>query len=347
MDIACLMLGRLCAPCSRLSLRLKKGIFMALFASRSLASALALALAAACGAEPPAVTLDDSVAALVEQEIPAPGFADFLVVDGDAVWVTNRGRLEKWSQAGKLAEVAMPRPCGTMAIAAGAVWGAECTGKQVYRIALEAGALETMIATGLADPSGETNVVAGAGSVWVASDPAGKIARIDPATNAVIAEVTVAPATAFLAFGFDALWAVSSAGQLLQKIDPATNAVVGTVPLGKQPGFLAAGEGAVWVQEQGDGTVAKVNPDTLALEGRTKVGDNLKYGDIDTGGGAVWLRTTDDQTMVVIDPETLAIRARLGKPSGSGAVRYTDKGVWTSAHDNETISWWALPGKAP
>ncbi|MFL0670379.1 MAG: YncE family protein [Erythrobacter sp.] len=305
-------------------------------AFRSAAATLALAVMAGCAAE----AADGEPAMMQEQEIPAPGFADFLVVDGEAVWVTNRGRVEKWAVGGKLAEVAMPRPCGTMALAAGALWVAECTQKQVYRIALASGAVETMIATGLADPRGETNVVAGAGSVWVASDPAGKVSRIDPATNAVIAEIAVAPGTAFLAFGFDAVWAVSSAGQLLQKIDPATNAVVGTAPLGQQPGFLAAGEGAVWVQEQGDGTVAKVNPQSLKLEGRTKVGDNLKYGDIDTGGGAVWLRTTDDQTMVVIDPASLAIRARLGKPSGSGAVRYTPKGVWTSAHDNETISWW-------
>ncbi len=311
-------------------------------------SALALAAMAGCaatqpptGPTPPARVSKSTM--MTEQEIPAPGFADFLVVDGDAVWVTNRGRVEKWAVSGKLAEVAMPRPCGTMAIAAGALWVAECTQKQVYRIALASGAIETRIATGLADPRGETNVIAGAGSIWVASDPAGKVARIDPATNAVVAEIAVAPGTAFLAFGFGAVWAVSSAGQVLQKIDPATNAVVGTAPLGQQPGFLAAGEGAVWVQEQGDGTVAKVNPQTLALEGRTKVGANLKYGDIDTGGGAVWLRTTDGQTMVVIDPATLAIRARLGKPAGSGAVRYTAKGVWTSAHDNQTISWWTAP----
>ncbi|MFN4038513.1 MAG: YncE family protein [Erythrobacter sp.] len=309
-------------------------------ALRTTATTLALALMAGCAAEQPAGAADGDSAMMTEQEIPAPGFADFLVVDGEAVWVTNRGRLEKWSVTGKLAEVTMPRPCGTMAIVAGAVWGAECTGKQVYRVALGTGALETMIPTGLADPRGETNVVAGAGSIWVASDPAGKVSRIDPATNTVIAEIKAAPETAFLAFGFDALWAVSSAGQVLQKVDPATNSVVGTAPLGKQPGFLAAGEGAVWVQEQGDGTVAKVDPVSLEVLGRTKVGDNLKYGDIDTGGGAVWLRTTDDQTMVVIDPATLSIRARLGKPSGSGAVRYTPKGVWTSAHDKETISWW-------
>jgi hypothetical protein len=73
------------------------------------------------------------------------------------------------------------------------------------------------------------------------------------------------------------------------------------------------------------------------------VGDNLKWGDIDTGGGAVWLRTTDDQTLVVIDPASLAIRARLGAAVGSGALRWTPKGVWTSAHDNQTLSWWSVP----
>ena len=79
------------------------------------------------------------------------------------------------------------------------------------------------------------------------------------------------------------------------------------------------------------------------IAGRTKVGDNLKWGDIDTGGGAVWLRSTDDQTMVVIDPASLAIRARMGPAVGSGALRYTEKGVWTSAHDNQTLSWWSAP----
>lgn len=316
-------------------------------ALRTAGSALALALLTGCAGEPPATAADDPAAALIEREIPAPGFADFLAVDGDSVWVTNRGRVEKWAVGGKLAEFAMPRPCGTMAIAEGSLWVANCTGANVYRIDLAKAELQAIVATGLADPRGETNVVHGAGAVWVASDPAGKVARIDPATNAVIAEIAVAPETAFLAFGFDALWAVSSKQQVLQRIDPETNAVTGTAPLGKQPGFLAAGEGAVWVQEQGDGTVARVDPASLEVTGRTKVGANLLYGDIDTGGGAVWLRTTDEQTMVVIDPASLAIRARLGKAAGSGAVRYTPQGVWTSAHDNQTISWWTGPSATP
>lgn len=309
------------------------------------AFAAALALAAASCAEPgdPPPPATGPAPDLVENAQKVPGFADFLAVDGDAVWVTNKGRVEKWSPTGKLAATDVPRPCGTMAIAEGSLWVANCDGGEVWRINLATAAVEAKIATGLANPKGETNVVAGAGSVWVASDPKGAVARIDPAANAVAATIPVAAETWYLAYGFDAIWAVSSEGKVLQRIDPATNAVTGTAALGDTPGFLVAGEGAVWVQEQGDGTVARVDPASLAIAGRVKVGDNLKWGDIDTGAGAVWLRTTDDQTMVVIDAASLAIRARMGDAVGSGALRWTPKGVWTSAHDNETLSWWSAP----
>ncbi|WP_294255827.1 YncE family protein [uncultured Sphingomonas sp.] len=277
-----------------------------------------------------------------EQVLTVPGFADFLAVDGDSVWATNKGRVERWSRGGKLAEVAMTHPCGAMAIAAGSLWVADCKEGTLNRIDLKTAKLLAAIPTGIANPAGELNVVAGAGSIWVASDNAGKIARVDPADNRVVASIAVDPGTHYLAFGFDAVWAVSSGQQSLQRIDPATNQVTGRTRLGKQPGFLAAGEGAVWVQEQGDGTLARVDPATVEVSGRVKVGADLLYGDIDTGGGMVWLRTTADQTFVTIDPKTLAILGRLGKPSGSGALRFAGSGVWTSAHDVHTLSWWSL-----
>ncbi len=281
---------------------------------------------------------------LKERMIEVPDFADFLAVDGDTVWATNRGRVEQWSTEGMLASVEIPRPCGTMAIFADSLWVANCEDANLYRINLETGEVEAMIATGIANPKGETNVVAGAGSIWVPSDAAGKVSRIDPETNEVVATVDVAPQTFFLAYGLDALWAVSSDERSIQRIDPLTNKVTGETELGKQPGFLAAGEGSVWVQEQGDGTVARIDPDTVTVTGRTKVGDSLLYGDIDTGGGIVWLRTTDDQTFVAIDAATLEILARPGAAAGSGAIRYTPDGIWTSAHDVHSISWWSSAG---
>lgn len=280
--------------------------------------------------------------ASAQEVIQVPGFADFLAVDGKTVWATNKGRVEQWSRKGKLAEVAMAHPCGAMAIAAGSLWVADCDEKAVKRIDVKTAKLLATILTGIAS-TGELNVVAGDGSVWVASDnEKGLVARIDPKTSAVVASVTVDPGTWYLTWGFGSIWAVSATKQSLQRIDPASNTVVATIPLGKEPGFLAAGEGGVWVQEQGDGTLARIDPATNTIAARIRVGDNLKWGDVDTGGGKVWLRTTDDQVFAVIDPTTNTVIARHGKPGGSGALRWTPKGVWTSAHDEHTLSWWPM-----
>jgi DNA-binding beta-propeller fold protein YncE len=277
-----------------------------------------------------------------EQVMQVPGHADFIAVDGTAIWVTNAGRVERWSRDGKSAEVAMSHPCGAMAILAGSLWVADCKDRTLNRIDLKTAKRVAAIPTGIGSPNGELNVVAGAGSIWVTSDVKGVIARVDPASNLVVASVQVAPLTTYMAFGFGSLWAVSLPSQVIQKIDPVTNTVVKKTDLGREPGFLAAGEGGVWVQEQGDGTVARIDPATGEVSGRVKVDDTLKYGDIDTGGGRVWLRTTDKQTIVVIDARTMTILARMGKDVGSGALRYTPAGVWTTAHDHQTLSWWDL-----
>lgn len=275
-----------------------------------------------------------------EHVIPVPGFADFIVIDGATVWVTNSGRVENWSRKGKRADVALTHPCGAMTILGDSVWVADCDDGTLNRIDRRTAKRVAVIATGIANPKGELNVVAGAGSVWVASDTKGLISRVDPDSNRVVATVQVDPDTYYLAFGFGSLWAVSATHQVIQKIDPLTNTVVKTTGLGQQPGFLVAGEGAVWVQEQGDGTVARIDPATGDVAARVKVGETLKYGDIDAGGGKVWLRTTADQTFAVIDPETMTVQSRVGKESGSGALRYTATGLWTTAHDRHTLSWW-------
>jgi DNA-binding beta-propeller fold protein YncE len=289
-----------------------------------------------------AVPLAAHAVAPAEQVIQVPGSADFIAVDGDTVWLTNQGRVEHWSRTrGKLAEVAVARPCGAMVIAARSLWVINCADGTLNRIDLRTAAVVARIPTGVAKlTKSEHQLAVGAGSIWVASDAKGVISRIDPATNGVVATVAVDPETSYLVYGFGALWAVCLPQQTIQRIDPATNAVTKRTMLGKAPGFLAAGVGAVWVQEQGDGTLARIDPRSGEVTGRVSVGANLKYGDIDTGGGKVWLRTTDDQTFAVIDPKTMTVRARVGKAEGSGALRYSRGGVWTSAHDVHTVTWW-------
>ncbi|WP_342628588.1 YncE family protein [Nguyenibacter vanlangensis] len=270
-----------------------------------------------------------------------PGFADFIAVEDATVWLTNRGRVEHWSRNGKLAEVPMHHPCGAMAVGFGSLWVADCADGTLNRIDLKTAKISTVVKTGIANPKGETNVVIGDGSIWIASDRSGTITRVDPANNSISAIIPVDADSFYLSFGLGSLWATTPTLQELEKIDPRTNRLALRTPLGADPGFLVAGEGAVWVQEQGDGTVARIAPDTGRVTGRVKVSETLKYGDIDAGGGRIWLRTTDGQTYVVIDPETLEILARTGKQTGSGALRYTNAGVWTTSHDIHTLSWWS------
>lgn len=299
----------------------------------------AMILALATAVAPIAANAQDS------QVIVVPGFADFLAVDGKTVWATNKGRVEQWSSSGKLAEVAIDHPCGAMAIYRHSLWVADCKNGTLVRIDTRTAKITTTIATGIANPKGELNVVAGAGSIWVASDAKGVLARIDPGTNQVIASIPVDADTFYLAFGYGSVWAVSGPQQVLQRVDARTNTVVKRTPLGQQPGFLATGANGVWVQEQGDGTLARIDRHSGDVSGRVKVGANLNWGDIDTGGGKVWLRTTDDQEFAVIDARTLAVRARVGKAVGSGALRYTHGGVWTTAHDQHTLTLWPNPKK--
>ena len=58
----------------------------------------------------------------------------FLAVNGKSVWTTNDGRVERWSRKGKLAEVAMSKPCGAMAILDGSLWVADCKENALVRI---------------------------------------------------------------------------------------------------------------------------------------------------------------------------------------------------------------------
>src|SRR6185295_5182295 len=59
---------------------------------------------------PPTTQIADRALATLK----IPGSADFLAADGDDVWITNRGRMEKLQrdQPAPVASVEVPRPCG-------------------------------------------------------------------------------------------------------------------------------------------------------------------------------------------------------------------------------------------
>jgi YVTN family beta-propeller protein len=276
-----------------------------------------------------------------------PGFPDFLIADGAGVWVTNIGRLEKLVLGSDtpVATVTMPSPCGAGVSAFGSLWVASCSNKSLYRIDKTTFAITSIINTGLADPSGELSVAAGAGSVWLLTKSSGILTRIDPATNSVVSEIAVEPKSYAAAFGFGAVW-ISNTGDgfsdvgSVQRIDPATNQVVATIPVGKTPHFIAAGEGGVWVINQGDGTVTRIDPATNAVVANIHIRAFGSGGDITTGAGRVWVRASN-AFLFEIDPVMNTVANTYIPPQGSGAVRVADGDiVWASSHDANTV--WAF-----
>ncbi len=188
------------------------------------------------------------------------------------------------------------------------------------------------IATGVADPSGELSIAAGAGSIWLLTDSAGTLSRIDPAGNAVVARIPVRSKSYAAAFGFGSVWITNTAAGSIQRIDPIGQRVTATIPVGPTPQFLAVGAGAVWTLNQGDGTVTRVDPVTNRVAAIIPVGVAGTGGNIAAGAGRVWVRATR-RLLSAIDPANDRVVARYGPPAGSGAVRASDRLVWVTAHD--------------
>jgi len=278
-----------------------------------------------------------------------PGYADFLAADGSAVWATNMGRVEKLrdDRTRPVATVPIAEPCGAMTVAFGALWVANCRDSSLVRIDLKTTKVTATIRTGLADPTGELSLAAGAGSVWVLTDPKGVLSRIDPTTNRIIARIAVAPYSYAATFGFDAVWITNTGAHpsedagSVQRIDPETNTVTATISVGPIPRFLAAGEGGVWTLNQGDGSVTRIDPRTNGTIS-IPLGAPGGGGDIDAGNGRVWVRTSKI-LLVTIDPTTRRIAEVFGPPAGSGAVRVAGNHVWVTAHDIHKV--WVLAGR--
>jgi len=275
-----------------------------------------------------------------------PGFADFLVADGDAVWATNQARVEKLQldRPGPVATVQVPKPCGAMAIGFGSLWVANCQDLSLYRVDLQTARVTAVIPTGLADSDGELSIAVGAGSVWLLTDEGGVLSRVDPQNNRVSERIKVSPHSYAVAFGFGSAWITNtgrtdSASGFVQRIDPIVSRVVATIQVGPAPRFLAAGEGGVWTLNQGDGSVTRIDPSSNKVIATIPTGVEGPGGDIATGAGAVWVRASKVLLSVIL-PGTNSVIERFGPPAGSGAVRVAGKFVWVTAHDIQTV--WIL-----
>ena len=132
-----------------------------------------------------------------------------------------------------------------------------------------------------------TAIAAGAGALWVASEEAGTVTRVDPRSSAVVASIPVGNAPTALAVGDGAVWVVSRNEGTLSRVDPDTNATSGSVRVGTDLTDVAVGEGAVWVAGGEEGTVARVDSGDLGEVKKRKTGSSPSA--VAVADGSVWI----------------------------------------------------------
>jgi YVTN family beta-propeller protein len=261
-----------------------------------------------------------------------PGSPDWLAADElGAVWVSNKPKdsVSRFDLKTNTVAATLPvgkQPCSGLVAAFGSLWVPNCGDRTMSRVDVKSGAITATIRTTIG--SSEGSIAAGAGSIWLMIDAKGTLARFDPATNAVVAEIDVAPGSFGLAFGEDALWVTSTERHSVARVDPHTNLVVETIPVGKAPRFIAVGGGAVWTLNQGDGSVSRIDPKTNKVAATIEVGVPGGGGDIAVGEGSVWV-TAFEFPLSRIDPSTNTVVQQFhGK--GGDAVRVALGSVWLS-----------------
>jgi YVTN family beta-propeller protein len=129
----------------------------------------------------------------------------------------------------------------------GSIWVGTDTDNAVRRFDPR-GALIATIPVG----TGPTNLVVGAGAVWVANRLEDTVTRIDPATNSVDTNIRVGDHPLGIAVAHGAVWVANSRDGTIQKIDPAKNRVVRTLEVGNAPTGITFNHGLLWVTVAAD-----------------------------------------------------------------------------------------------
>jgi virginiamycin B lyase len=191
-----------------------------------------------------------------------------------------------------------PNPAG-LAVGAGTIWVTHpdtdevvrldpTTGRIVARIKLDPLPFQVAPADRRFLPS---LVTVGAGAGWVAT-ARGAVARIDAASNRVVAVIPLLPASpAGIAVAGRSVW-VATGGDGVARIEAATNRLVGTLRLDLYAERVAVGGGALWVGGPTTdpiveiaGAVARIDPATGRV--REIVPTGLPIGLAAAAGGVV------------------------------------------------------------
>jgi YVTN family beta-propeller protein len=244
------------------------------------------------------------------------------------------------------------QPCASLVEAFDSLWVPLCGDGVVARVDVKTVKATATIKTRVA--AGDGRIATGVGSIWAITDRKGVLSRIDPDTNAPVAEIYVAGGATSVVFADEALWITSEdpstpssdaslraggptsreSGRLT-RVNPHNDEIVEVVEVGPKPGPLAVGVGGVWTLNRGNGTVTRVDPATNKVVATISLGGSVTDGEIAAGLGSVWI-SAPGVPIIRIDPRTnRAVQRFTGE--GGGAILVAHESLWVAA--GPQVTW--------
>lgn len=269
--------------------------------------------------------------------------ADWVQITDDAVWVASSKpasvhRIDPKTNK-EVAIVPMPGdPCAGLAFGFGTLWVPLCgkpnSPNSMVRVDASTNQIAATLPFGPAGPEG--GIAASLDSIWIVTDDAGTLVRIDPATNKPRQKISIAPGSYNPLFSDGTIWITGGSTNTLTAVDASTGAVLASIPVGPQPRFLAAGEASIWTLNQGDGTVTRVDSQGKKVTATIALGIPGHGGDIASGAGLIWA-TVADIPLTAIDAKTNRVRRQWVGPGGD-SLRFGHDSVWLTDYKRGTLS---------
>jgi virginiamycin B lyase len=192
----------------------------------------------------------------------------------------------------------------------------------LVRVDPQSGAIRGQVA--VRDPE---SVTFGEGAVWAWTFDGGRIVRVDPSAEKVVARIPVPKCEEAreIEAGLGAVWLACKERGGVARVDPATNKVVAFIRTGQGAHDLAIDEESVWVTNYESNTVSRIDPLTNRVVATIpEVGEGVG---ITVGDGAVWAGY--DAGLAKIDPETNEVVARLAfGPGLYPGLALVDGSLW-------------------
>jgi class 3 adenylate cyclase/streptogramin lyase len=186
-----------------------------------------------------------------------------------------------------------------------------------------------------------TAVAGGEGSIWVASEDAQTLTRLDPETGRAGPTVATQGSPTSVAVDEDGtVWVLNQFQATVVRINPLTATIEDSIGLESGTKDIAAGEGAVWVINEGRRELTRIDPHDPQTNIPAPVlgAENFEHapGGVAAGGGFVW---------VVAGPRVLKVDPRTGEVAGEATTRFVGREiafgegyVWVTHTSDDRIS---------